>query len=462
MNLHSPAPAGARPSRPSRPNGPMARWLVPVALAALLGACAQTPVSTEAPPTAKACPDSVPAGTRCWFGQDSAGAHYLIAMPATWNGVLVLHAHGGPTLGAPKPERALEDLKRWNVWVRSGHLFAASTFRQGGVEVRAAAEDTERLRRIVLQHVAQPKRTILHGQSWGANVAAKGAEMFTAGKPYDAVLLTSGVLAGGSRAYDFRLDLRVVYQHYCNNHPRPGEPAYPLWMGLPPGASMTSQQLAVRTRECLGLGVPPEQRTPEQARKLATIARVVRIPENSVQGHLNWATGHFQDIVQNRTGGRNPFGNMGVRYTGSDDDAALNAAVPRYRADPQAVARMVEDTDLAGRIPVPVLTLHAVHDPTAFVEMQSAFLETMTRGGSAPRLVQTFADHREHSYLADPIYVTLAEGLLNWVDQGVKPTPAALAQRCQALESAWGAGCRMLPDYRPAPLESRVPPRDRP
>ena len=60
--------------------------------------------------------------------------------------------------------------------------------------------------------------------------------MFTAsaqGKPYDAVLLTSGVLGGGTRSYDFRLDLRVVYQALCNNHPRPDEPAYPLWMGLP-------------------------------------------------------------------------------------------------------------------------------------------------------------------------------------------------------------------------------------
>jgi len=46
--------------------------------------------------------------------------------------------------------------------------------------------------------------------------------------PYDAVLLTSGVLAGGTRSYDFRLDLRVVYQAVCGNHPRPDEAQYPL------------------------------------------------------------------------------------------------------------------------------------------------------------------------------------------------------------------------------------------
>ena len=38
------------------------------------------------------------------------------------------------------------------------------------------------------------------------------------------MLLTSGVLAVNARAYDFRADLRAVYQYYCRNHPRPDEP----------------------------------------------------------------------------------------------------------------------------------------------------------------------------------------------------------------------------------------------
>lgn len=124
-------------------------------------------------------------------------------MPAQWNGTLVLHAHGGPALGAPKLERSIQDLQRWAVVVKAGYAWAGSSYHQGGVAVHAAAQDTERLRRIFVQHVARPKFTILHGQSWGASVAAVGASMYTEGKPYDAVLLTSGVLAGGSHAYDF-------------------------------------------------------------------------------------------------------------------------------------------------------------------------------------------------------------------------------------------------------------------
>lgn len=436
-----------------------------LALSLALAACAGGPgasAPTEAAPREQPCPQGVPEGTRCLAGRDSAGAFYLIAMPKAWNGHLVLHAHGGPLLGAPRPERAVEDLQRWAVTVKAGYAWAGSTFRQGGVEVRAAAEDTERLRRIFVQHVAVPKRTILHGQSWGASVAAKGAEMYARERPYDAVLLTSGVLGGGTRSYDFRLDLRVIYQYLCRNHPRPDEPQYPLWQGLPAESTLTSAELAQRTRECLGLGVPPAQRTAEQARRLKTIVDVLRIPERSVQGHLNWATFHFRDIAQARTGGRNVFGNVGAVYRGSDHDTALNAGVARYAADPQAVAAFARDTDPDGRIPVPVLTVHGIGDPIAFVELEHQFRRTMQAAGTADRLVQTFTDDAEHSYLSDPVYPTLLEALLAWVEQGRKPTPAAVAARCVELQAVWGAGCRFRPDYEPPSLESRVVPRQRP
>jgi hypothetical protein len=418
--------------------------------------------SGEAAPQAAACPKGVPAGGRCLRGVDSAGAPYLIVMPERWSGVLVVHAHGGPALGEPKPERADEDIERWAVTVKAGHAWAGSVFRQGGVAVRSAAEDTERVRRIFVDHVAQPKRTLLHGQSWGASVAAKAAEMYAADaakSPYDAVLLSSGVLAGGTRSYDFRLDLRVVYQYLCANHPKADEPQYPLWMGLPADSKLTRAELARRADECLGLRKPAAERSAEQARKLKTIVDVIRIPESSVLAHLNWATWHFQDIVRNRTGGRNPFDNERVRYSGSDNDAELNARVLRYRADPQAVAVFGADADLTGRIGVPVLTVHGINDPTAFVELQSKFRQTMEQGAGTKKLVQTYVDSREHSYLGEPIYPTLFDALLQWVERGDKPTPEGIASNCKGYEARFGAGCAFLPAYQPGPLDARVAPR---
>ncbi len=487
MTIDTPATTPAAPRAAAQPSRARRRWralgLVACGLCSGLTGCADGPPArpgaarpavasgraspADAAPRAQACPSGLPPATRCLGGQDSVGAHDLIALPATdsdWSGVLVLHAHGGPELGPPRAERTAQDLQRWAVVLRAGHAWAGSTFRQGGVAVQAAAEDTERLRQLFVAQVATPRRTVLHGQSWGASVATVGAERFASAgpggqPPYDALLLTSGVLAGGTRSYDVRLDLRVVYQQLCGNHPAADEPDYPLWLGLPPGAALTREALASRVDDCLGLSLPTPQRSPAQQQKLAALLAVVRVPERALLGHLAWATWHFQDIVQRRTGGGNPFGNRGVVYTGSTDDDALNRSVAGYTADPAAVAALAADTDPTGRIPMPVLTVHGIDDAVAFVELESAFRSTMLAAGTAGHLVQTFTADAEHRYLTDAAYTTLLAALLHWVDAGVVPTPASIAQRCAALAPPLNTGCRFLPDFQPAPLATRVPDR---
>lgn len=444
---------------------------------AALSAAAQSVPSGTALPAAATCPTGLPEGARCLNGRDYLGAWYWIAVPKDWTpetGVLVVHAHGGPALGEPTLARATADLQRWSVMVRAGHAWAGSSFRQGGVEVLAAGEDTERLRQIAVAALGQPRRTLLHGQSWGASVAARMAERYvtpdidprrtTPGpQPYDGVLLTSGVLAGGTRSYDVRLDLRVVYQSLCNNHPKPDESAYPLWMGLPPETKLTRVELAERVDACLGVQRKPTERSAAQQQRLTTLTRVVKLPEQEVLPHLQWATWHFQDITLRKLKGRNPFGNEGVQYAGSPDDAALNRDVLRYRADPAALAELARDTDPTGRLLLPTLTLHGIDDMTAFVELESHFRDNVTESGAADRLVQVYTADHAHSYSSDAHYVSAVGALLDWVDKGDKPEAASLEQRCKALAAVWqpAGGCRIRADYQPAPLGSRVPTRRR-
>jgi pimeloyl-ACP methyl ester carboxylesterase len=426
----------------------------------LLAGCASPPaappaVPPEAAPLAQACPPGVPAGARCLRGQDSASSHYLIVMPAQWSGVLVVHAHGGPSLGPPQATRADEDINRWAITVREGHAWAGSVFRQGGFAVTTAAEDTERVRRIFVEHVAKPRRTLLHGQSWGAMVATRAAEMFP--KSWEGILLTSGVVAGPA-TYDFRLDLRTIYQHLCKNHPRPDEPQYPLAIGLPADSKLTNAELTRRADECLGAGKPAAQRTPEQAQKLKLIVDVLKIPESSVISHLNWGTFTLRDLV-GKNGGVSPFGNDRVRYVGSADDAALNAGVLRYTADTSAAARFAADVDHRGRFAVPVISAHGIGDATVFVESQHTLRQRMAQAGNGERLVQAFVDSSEHSYWGDAFYPPLFDALLNWVEKGQKPSPSGIAERCRQLRAAQPGDCRFLPDYVPKPLASRILPR---
>jgi len=276
-------------------------------------------------------------------------------------------------------------------------------------------------------------------------------------KSWDGILLTSGVVAGPT-TYDFRLDIRALYQYLCNNHPRPTEQSYPLSIGLPTDSRMTNADLAQRANECLGTGTPAAKRTPEQAQKLKTIVDVLKMPENSVLGHLNWGTFALQDVVA-KNGGASPFGNAGVRYVGSADDAKLNAGIPRFVADAKAAATFSADVNHQGRFAVPVISSHAINDSTVFVEGQDVLRQKMKMAGKGQQLVQTFVDSREHSYWGDAHYPPLFNALLDWVEKGQKPSAVDIDQRCKQLSSAKPADCRFLPSYEVKPIASRIYPR---
>lgn len=411
-------------------------------------------------PTAE-CPSSLPPSTTCYSGRQKSGSHYWIAVPENWAGDLVVHAHGGPGLGPADPERSLDDLDRWSVMVEEGFAWAGTSYRRGGYGAQMAATDTEQLRRLFVRSFGEPRTTLLHGQSWGGNVAAKGLEMFgqDSSGAYDGALLTNGVLGGGSRGYDYRLDLRVVYQYYCHNHPRPDEPQYPLWRGLPEDSTMTEAELEERVQECTGYQSPPDERTAEQRQALSNILSVIRIPEETLFSHLKFATFTFDDIVNKRLGGQNPFGNIGVRYVGSDDDRALNRGVARYRADKAARRDLSFDSDLTGNVSIPILTLHAIDDPTAFVEHESAYRATLEGAGTAGHLVQTFTTEDEHSSLSDSEYAAAIGSLRTWVDKGQRPSPSSVAAACATKDVVHGEGCFIDPDYRPESYFDRVRPR---
>jgi hypothetical protein len=434
-----------------------------VLVALALGACA-TPGTAQTPPAPvrsaassapadAVCPEGVPAGARCYTGRSEEGAFYWIAVPADWNGVLVVHSHGGPRTQAPEANDPVDDLQRFSVMVREGYAWAGSTYRRGGYGVRMAAEDTDILRRIFWARFGKPRYTIVHGQSWGGNVAAKVSELYAVDgdgqRNYDGVLLTAGLVAGGTRGYVFRSDLRAVYQFYCRNHPRPDEVQYPVWQGLPSDARMTRAQLTARVDECTGVSKPAAERTPDQARNLRNITHVIGIREDELISHLGWATNLFQDMVWKRLDGHNPFSNIGTVYSGSDDDTALNAGVERFAADPVGVARLAYDADLTGLIVLPTLSIHARKDPTVFVGVDAIYRDIVAAAGRSDLLVQTFTDEDTHSKLSTPEYAGMLDALMAWITKDEKPTPVSVAAACETHAAAYGERCRFDTGFVP-------------
>ncbi|WP_341724382.1 hypothetical protein [Pseudoxanthomonas putridarboris] len=417
-----------------------------VAMAALFAApaMAEAPVAFER----TACPASVAAVADCHSGRDDNGAWLLVAIPHEWNHRLIVHAHGGPRLGAPRAGDSDEDLDRFSVMVREGYAWIGSTYRRGGYGVRMAAEDADNSRRIFWAAWGRPERTLLHGQSWGGNVAAKAAELYALdgeGRAnYDAVLTTNGLLFGGTRGYGFRADLRAVYQYYCRNHPAAGEVQYPVWQGLPAGARMGRDELRRRVDACTGVDLAPAKRTREQAARLRDILAVTGVAERQLISHLAWGTFHFQDLVHLRLGGRNPFDNTRTVYRGSRDDDALNAGVERFAADPDALARLAYDADLSGLIVLPTLTVHARHDPVVSFEAEAVYAATVQAAGRGHLLAQLATDEDEHSRLRDATYLGALDALEAWLDTGVRPDGSRIQAACLARVRD-PADCRFTP-----------------
>lgn len=105
---------------------------------------------------------------------------------------------------------------------------------------------------------------------------------------------------------------------------------------------------------------------------------------------------------------------------------------------------------------IPVLTLHAIDDPTAFVAHEAAYRDTLAGAGRDRHLVQTFTKEHEHSELSDSEYAGSLAALDTWAGTGRKPTARSVAASCAAFDRTYGTGCFYDPEFRPSSYASRL------
>lgn len=405
------------------------------------------------------CPEPIALIATCYTARHESGAYLLAAMPTVWNGHLIVFAHGGPRIAPPRASSSRSDLSKYAIAVERGFGWVASSYRREGYGVRMAAEDTEQARQFFVERIRHPQRTILHGASYGGLVGAKLIELQPK-KPdgsaaFDGAFFNSGLVIGAASGYDFRVDLRVVYQYYCRNLPRPREPQYPLWSGIPAASKMTLKDLRALVDECTGITRRPEARSSRQRQNLANILGVMRFSERLLLRHMQSATFLFREIVERTTNGRNPFSNVGVTYKGSSDDVALNRDIARFAADPAAVAALKADGEPTGEISVPVVSIHSMNDPQVAVEVQSHYRDAAQAAGNGERLVQAYTDETAHTSQSKPELAAGLEALMQWIEQGTKPSPELIAALCGRLRVELDGPCRYHPTFVPKAYETR-------
>ncbi len=147
------------------------------------------------------------------------GASYIIQVPGSWNGVLLLYSHGG---GALTPSAAAEntiDPVTSAYLLEHGYALAGSSFRSSGWFVEDALVDDLALLGEFRRLIGRPTRTIAWGVSLGTMVTLGLAERNP--DRIDGALAMCGVLADAVPFWNQNLDAAFAFNVlFAENDPQ--------------------------------------------------------------------------------------------------------------------------------------------------------------------------------------------------------------------------------------------------
>lgn len=341
-------------------------------------------------------------------------APFRLVRPDDWNGDLVVLLHGyidpdDPiTIPLAGPQGVLFE-QLTDEWVARGYSVAYSSYRVNGYAVRAGTFDSRIAQWLFAYFFGPPTDTFLTSFSMGTHIGQRLIET-TPGR-YAGFLAVCAAVGGATLQNDYFYDARVLFDYF-----------YP---GVLPGDVLTAD-LDFFT-EVFPLAFAAVVANPLPAFEMAAVLDIRwTTPEELVEGVISsliLAGGGTIDM-QEKAGG-NPYDNTVTVYTGSSDDAALNAGVGRFAADWRAERYLRRYYDPRGRLHgTEVLQLHTTRDPIVQLERhQPVFEELLVQSGEqdlyAVRAVERFG----HCTLSNDEILASFDDLVVWSRTGVKPTP---------------------------------------
>ena len=436
------------------------------------------------------------------------GAQDLIIVPEPWNGGLFIYAHGYtadqrtivPYPADITPGNLATKLTGGDqvlqIPLNLGYAVGTTTYRSVGWAVADAVQDIENVRSHFIATYGQPMHSYIWGHSEGGMVTQAVLEL--ASPPYDGALPFCAPGAGARRNFNGAFDLRAVYEYVCRDvpearfachvcsgmkarclvdadcpagqtcgkaerPPRPSDgltaPCASFLLGSPGRVSeqpkfddFVSRSLTA----CFG----GKTQTPEQAARHDLFLRITRVPPDYVATDMFFASVGIAEVFHRRTHRRHPWGNVGVHYAAPDltagEQAALDRAVVRARADAPAVKYMRRWFEPRAMTSSKVLTLHALDDGLVLVENEEKYREAFLAAGRLDQLVQLYTPTGGHCGFSGGEHVAAFLALTAWVEQGVKPTAASVQTACGVFAPIAGGGPCRITDAMPGEWGLRV------
>jgi pimeloyl-ACP methyl ester carboxylesterase len=301
---------------------------------------------------ARVPPSAIPGP--CQDGTLPSGAKSKICVPISgWNGDLVVYAHGYVAFNQPIDFQNLNfggvDLP--TAIQIQGYAFATTSYRQNGLAVLEGVDD---IRELIAAFKANQSANHIYliGVSEGALVATLAAEQSP--ELISGALAACGPIGSFKRQIEYFGDFRVLFDYFF-----PGV--------LPASPVAIPNQLIDNWESTYAPAVASALNTsPISATQLISTTQASIDPANRAASIVSttldilWYNVFATNDAVAKLGG-NPYGNTGRVYSGSADDARLNAQVQRFSASPAALGALAE-YETRGRPLVPVVTMHTVGD----------------------------------------------------------------------------------------------------
>lgn len=388
------------------------------------------------------------------------GAPYRIVVPATWNGTLLVYAHGyrdradhpgevdnrNPDVA---PSAALEP-----VLLAQGYALAGTAYKNNGWAVEEGIQDMRNLVVFFRSHVASPDRTIIWAFSMGTVIGFKSIELF-GGTFYDGALCACAVGAGTARSFDTSGDLMLAYDTVFGSLPAWGTfgdvrddldfetEVFPkLLTEANNPASFPGYEFIRLVVGTPGRGIvppPPPAFYPGWVFTDMFFATEARAElERRAHGPI------VQNLNRNYSLTPAEFGylmSLGVPPAIIHNwlvtmNAQRNVSAPHFSR-----YYVEQNATYSGGISKPVLTIHTAIDPLVTVSQERAYMDTVMAANHQSRLFQTYTDGNGHCNFTGPQLITAVNAINSWVITGVRPTQANFP-----------AAIGFLPTFTPPPL----------
>jgi pimeloyl-ACP methyl ester carboxylesterase len=293
-----------------------------------------------------------------------------------WNGDLVIFAHGyvsvNEPLDIPWSQMVFSDGMGGVITLpflvnSMGYAFATTSYSENGLAIQQGITDVLDLIEVFKTLVGTPNHIYLVGASEGGLVTALAIERYPGS--FSGGLAACGPIGSFTGQVNYWGDFRVVFDYFMDT------PDFDVLPGNAvniPRSLMNKWDLVYVPRIAGVLAA-----NPLHTQQLLSVTRApIDFSDPTTIGKTTlgilWYNVFATNDAIDKLDGR-PFDNSDRAYTGSFNDALLNAGVKRFKAQTSALTEIANYYETSGNLMRPLVTMHTTGDPIVPIWHQTLY-----------------------------------------------------------------------------------------